>query len=54
MDDADVIVVGAGLSGLAATIGLQAAGLQVVCLEASNAVGGRVRTDELDGFLLAA
>ncbi|MFK4088200.1 NAD(P)/FAD-dependent oxidoreductase [Kribbella sp. NPDC020789] len=52
MDDADVIVVGAGLAGLAATLHLQAAGRQVILVEAAEAVGGRVRTDEVDGFLL--
>ena len=50
--DADVIVVGAGLAGLAAALRLRAAGLHVTVLEASDDVGGRVRTDELDGFLL--
>ncbi|TDD60871.1 FAD-dependent oxidoreductase [Kribbella antibiotica] len=52
MEDADVIVVGAGLAGLAATIHLQAAGLRVVLVEAGDEAGGRVRTDEVDGFLL--
>lgn len=52
MEDADVIVVGAGLAGLAATIHLQAAGLRVKLLEQADEVGGRVRTDEVDGFLL--
>ena len=41
----DVVVVGAGLAGLAAARHLTAAGLTVVVLEASDAPGGRVRTD---------
>jgi glycine/D-amino acid oxidase-like deaminating enzyme len=45
-----VIVVGAGLSGLACAQRLTAAGLEVQVLEASDAVGGRVRTDVIDGF----
>ncbi|MFC1413506.1 NAD(P)/FAD-dependent oxidoreductase [Streptacidiphilus sp. N1-12] len=48
----DVIVVGAGLSGLACTLGLLRAGLSVRLLEASDAVGGRMRTDTVAGFRL--
>ena len=49
---ADVVVVGAGLAGLAAAGRLQEAGLDVVVVERSDAVGGRVRTDVVDGFRL--
>lgn len=54
MDDAsvDVVVVGAGLAGLAAARTLSDAGRSVIVLEASDGVGGRVRTDEVDGFHL--
>ena len=47
-----VIVVGAGLAGLAAARRLHAAGRDVQLLEGSDGVGGRVRTDVVDGFLL--
>lgn len=48
----DVIVVGAGLAGLRAAIKLGHAGLGVTLVEASDSVGGRQRTDAVDGFLL--
>jgi phytoene dehydrogenase-like protein len=51
-DAADVVVVGAGLAGLVAALRLAEAGRDVLVLEASDGVGGRVRTDEVDGFLL--
>jgi len=48
----DVVVVGAGLAGLAAARELTGAGLGVILLEAGDAPGGRVRTDVVDGFRL--
>ena len=51
-DRADVVVVGAGLAGLRAAQLLAAAGREVVLLEASDGIGGRVRTDRVDGFTL--
>jgi phytoene dehydrogenase-like protein len=48
----DVIVVGAGLAGLACATDLSWAGLSVRVLEASGAVGGRMRTDLYEGFQL--
>jgi phytoene dehydrogenase-like protein len=51
-DAADVVVVGAGLAGLVAALRLVEAGRDVLVLEASDGVGGRVRTDEVDGFLI--
>jgi len=48
----DVIVVGAGLAGLTCAWVLQQAKVKVRVLEASDGVGGRVRTDVVDGFRL--
>jgi glycine/D-amino acid oxidase-like deaminating enzyme len=48
----DVIVVGAGLAGLCCARELASRGVDVLVLERSDAAGGRLRTDEVDGFLL--
>ncbi len=48
----EVLVVGAGLAGLSCARLLETAGKDVHVLESSDAVGGRVRTDEVDGFLM--
>ncbi len=48
----DVIVIGAGLAGLQCARVLNAAGRSVRVLEASDGIGGRVRTDLVDGFRL--
>jgi phytoene dehydrogenase-like protein len=50
--DFDVVIVGAGLAGLAAAKELQANGASVRIVEASDGIGGRVRTDVVDGHLL--
>lgn len=51
-DSCEVAVVGAGLAGLSAARHLYAAGRDVHVLEASDGVGGRVRSDHVDGFVL--
>lgn len=51
-DSARVVIVGAGLAGLVAARTLRAAGIDCVLLEASDGVGGRVRSDVVDGFIL--
>src|SRR5271165_3101616 len=48
----DVLIVGAGLAGLACARQLQERAVCFQILEASDGVGGRVRTDPVDGFLL--
>ena len=47
-----VIVVGGGVAGLRCAGVLAEAGVEVVLLEAGERVGGRVRTDRRDGYLL--
>lgn len=50
--DYDVIIVGAGIAGLTAAKILKAANKKILLIESSDGVGGRVRTDHKDGFLL--
>ncbi|MDA3016341.1 MAG: FAD-dependent oxidoreductase, partial [Actinomycetota bacterium] len=50
--EAPVVIVGAGLAGLACATTLVRRGVDAIIIEASDAVGGRVRTDRVDGFLL--
>lgn len=52
MDVHDVVVIGAGLAGLRCATVLAEAGRDVVVLEADDEVGGRQRTDQVDGYLL--
>ena len=47
-----VAIVGAGLAGLACAVELSAAGVDVTVYEASDGVGGRVRSDVVNGFTL--
>lgn len=48
----EVVIVGAGLAGLTCARQLQARGRACRVLEATDAVGGRVRTDRVEGFSL--
>lgn len=49
---ADVVIIGAGIAGLSAAHRLTSAGVSVSVLEAGPRVGGRMMTDEVDGFRL--
>jgi phytoene dehydrogenase-like protein len=47
-----VLIIGAGLAGLACARHLADAGIAFQIIEASDGIGGRVRTDPFEGFLL--
>ncbi len=51
-DASQVVIIGAGLAGLVCAQDLSSAGIECRILEASDGVGGRVRTDVVDGFQL--
>lgn len=48
----DVIIIGAGISGLSAAQRLQKEGLNFIILEASDSVGGRIKTDYVKDYQL--
>lgn len=48
----DAVIVGAGLAGLACALELQEAGCRIALFEEAPSVGGRMRTDLVDGFRL--
>ena len=48
----EVAIIGAGLAGLACAIELQKNNINFQIFEASDGVGGRVRSDVIDGFIL--
>lgn len=52
MSELDVIIVGAGLAGLSCARSLIDQGASCAVLEESDDVGGRVKTDQVSGFLL--
>lgn len=52
MEDQRIYIIGAGVSGLVAAIELERAGFIPVILESSGEIGGRIQTDQVDGFLL--
>lgn len=52
MDEKKIYIIGAGLAGLIAALELEKAGFSPVIFEASDRIGGRIKTDLVDGFRL--
>lgn len=52
MLDADIVIVGAGLTGLRAALEVSRAGLSVLLVEQDTAVGGRIKTARVQGALI--
>ena len=50
--DQKIVIIGAGVSGLVAALHCEKAGYKPIIIEASERVGGRIKTDQKDGFLL--
>jgi phytoene dehydrogenase-like protein len=50
--DADIVIVGAGLTGLRAALEVARAGLSVLVVEADTSVGGRLKTARIQGALI--
>jgi oxygen-dependent protoporphyrinogen oxidase len=50
----DLIIIGAGITGLTAAYEAQRRGLRPLVLEASTRAGGLIRTDRVDGFTIEA
>lgn len=48
----DIAIVGGGLSGLAAALELESRGVRADLFEKSDRLGGKLRTDEVEGFYL--
>ena len=44
------IIIGAGVAGLVAAIELEKHGYSPIILEATDRIGGRVKTDNLNGY----
>ena len=51
-DRKDVIVIGAGISGLSCAYRLKSLGVDVALLEKSGQIGGVIQSETLDGFLI--
>ena len=51
MNDTDVIIIGGGISGLSTAWWLAQAGVSVQVWEAENRIGGKIKSQQQDGYL---
>ena len=51
-DSKPVLIVGAGMAGLACAVTLHRSGVPFLLFDRDEKVGGRVQTDEIDGYRL--
>ena len=52
MSNPEIVIVGGGIAGLCCARRLYQEGIPSLILEGSDSIGGRIRTDSVDGFLL--
>jgi protoporphyrinogen oxidase len=52
MNKDKIFIIGAGVSGLVAALELEKGGFSPIILEGTDRIGGRIKTDIADGFLL--
>jgi phytoene dehydrogenase-like protein len=48
----DLVIIGGGIAGIAAALKAEKHGLKIALIESSSRLGGRIKTDHHDGFLL--
>ncbi len=52
MSNPEIVIIGGGIAGLCCARRLHQEGFPSLILEGSDSIGGRIRTDSVDGFLL--
>jgi phytoene dehydrogenase-like protein len=52
LSNSEIVIIGGGIAGLCCARRLQQEGIPCLILEGSDSIGGRIRTDHVEGFLL--